>query len=363
MEGERAMGDTRRILPILVSVMGLSMTSCGRVPQRAGLAGGLAGDLAGEKTAPTRTSPGRGSQAPSGLPGSFENPAPVPPPEPKSEGADSPSQKNDTEAPGEPANDSPAGLGGVYPALARVAPSKSYSAYFEASGRPRFGFGRSFQERLRKKFGRNLNQAQPATEKSRRLYQEMVAAVNRERPTERSYLLISAQEARRWSREIELNGGRSPKRGAYSIAVTQTAVRHGFANVPCAEFVSEIVREAYARADLDVVEDFNGQRRNVLLWSATAAVVELGRALLKAGWVPWATSDYRPPIGAILLNGVGETPGHAFLAAGQDGRFIVDNGAPQGRDLGGRTSGATIGMMFSAGVFFLPPGIDPEKWP
>ena len=55
--------------------------------------------------------------------------------------------------------------------------------------------------------------------------------------------------------------------------------------------------------------------------------------LAGAGWIPWDMADYRPPIGAIMMHGAGTTPGHTYISAGDDGRLIVDNGAPQGRDL------------------------------
>ena len=49
------------------------------------------------------------------------------------------------------------------------------------------------------------------------------------------------------------------------------------------------------------------------------------------------------------------------LNAGDNGRFIFDNGSPQGRDLR-TTSLKTIEMMYMEGVFFLPPGFTPKKW-
>jgi hypothetical protein len=65
--------------------------------------------------------------------------------------------------------------------------------------------------------------------------------------------------------------------------------------------------------------------------------------------------------GAVLMNGSGVSPGHTYISANDDGTIIVDNGAPQGRDLK-KTSASIIGMMFQTGVFFLPPGINPSLW-
>ncbi|MNL85016.1 hypothetical protein D3C87_2131790 [compost metagenome] len=61
------------------------------------------------------------------------------------------------------------------------------------------------------------------------------------------------------------------------------------------------------------------------------------------------------------MNGSGLTPGHTYIAAGDDGMIIVDNGAPQGRDLR-KTTEKTISIMYQTGVFFLPPGITPATW-
>jgi hypothetical protein len=252
--------------------------------------------------------------------------------------------------------------GATYRPLQNQETSQSFLSFFSSSGRPRFGSSKAFQERLKQRFSERLNQAAPFSEKGERVFREIVHAVNREIPSPQAFMIISREEARRGSLETERNGGRGPRMGAWSIAVRQTAVRHGFARVPCAEFVSEVVRQAYARVSLDVVDDFNRSRKNQLIWHSTASVQNLGRALYRAGWVPWTTYEYRPPIGAIMLNGVGDSPGHAYFAAGLNGRFIVDNGAPQGRDLASGTASATIGMMFSSGVFFLPPGINPAKW-
>jgi len=188
----------------------------------------------------------------------------------------------------------------------------------------------------------------------------MQKVANREVATEKSLLFMPVDEARKWSLEVERTG-RSPMSGAWSIAVKQTAVRHKFPAVPCAEFVSEVVREAYARAEVDINDDFNRVNTNRLIWSETASVAGLKKALLRAGWVPWNAHEFVPPIGAIMMNGTGETPGHVYLAAGHGGRFVVDNGAPGGRDLGA-TSVKTLKEMYSAGVFFLPPGVNPTRW-
>jgi hypothetical protein len=48
------------------------------------------------------------------------------------------------------------------------------------------------------------------------------------------------------------------------------------------------------------------------------------------------------------------------MAAGADGRIVVDNGSPAGRQLG-RTADKTIKMLHYGGVYFLPLGIIPER--
>ena len=345
----RASSSISVIILVVGLVSGLGLFGCGRAMNGSVGQGQVAGGLPG---------PILGGSRP--VPPVFESP-PESPPESESESESESEQKpNRPHVPDDSENE-PA-TGAVYSPLQRVTPSKAFLSFYSTSGQPRLGSSKSFQQRLQQRFSERLNQAAPYSEKGERVFGEIVRAVNREVASSRALMIISSEKARQASIETERNGGRSPKAGAWSIAVRQTAVRHGFANVPCAEFVSEVVREAYARAGLDVVEDFNQSRKNQLIWHSTAAVQGLGRALYKAGWIPWTSFEYRPPIGAIMLNGVGDSPGHAYFAAGSNGRLIVDNGAPQGRDLGSGTAAATIAMMYSSGVFFLPPGINPAKW-
>jgi hypothetical protein len=49
------------------------------------------------------------------------------------------------------------------------------------------------------------------------------------------------------------------------------------------------------------------------------------------------------------------------MSAGDDGRTIIDNGSPQGRDLR-KTIAKTMNSMFQSGLFFLPPGVNPKAW-
>ena len=173
-------------------------------------------------------------------------------------------------------------------------------------------------------------------------------------------MIMDISAATQASINFEKTGAILPT-GAWTIATQGTAVRHGFANVPCAETQSEILRQAYTRAGYQVTDDFNTAKGNQLIWSNTAAVVNFSKALYTAGWIPWDSTIYKPMTGSFLMNGSGLSPGHTYISAGDDGRIIVDNGAPQGRDLR-KTSQSTIDMQYQTGVFFLPPGIIPAKW-
>jgi hypothetical protein len=173
-------------------------------------------------------------------------------------------------------------------------------------------------------------------------------------------LFIPKEKALNYSELFE-STGEVQVFGAWSISVRGTAVRHGFAHVPCAEFMSEMIRQAYKRASYDFRMDFNSAQDNELIWHKTAAVVNLTTALFKGGWIPWDPSQYKPPTGAPMMHARAAYPGHTYIAAGEDGRFIVDNGAPRGRDLR-VTSNKIIKMQYLTGVFFLPPGILPETW-
>jgi hypothetical protein len=255
------------------------------------------------------------------------------------------------------------GVEGAFDAVAPGAPGAGFVKYYETSGKPKF----NFSARIRKRWGVHVNSAvdpssQSAAERLKwtRIYDELRKASDRTVQTPKSFLMIDKAEAVKRADKFEKSGS-VPVNGAWTIAVQVSAPRHGFAPTPCAEFMSEMVREAYQRAGYDVSADFNSAKGNRLLWSDSAAVVRFSNALDKAGWVPWDTTQFRPPIGAVLMNEDGQTPGHTFMAAGDDGRIIMDNGAPQGRDLR-KTVEHTIGIMFIEGVFFLPPGILPEKW-
>lgn len=234
---------------------------------------------------------------------------------------------------------------------------------FHPTGKPKV----TFTDAIEKRFPGRINKGvDPATmspadrEKSTRLYRELVAAVNRMVETPKGLLMIPTAEGRRLSEEYEKTGFVNPF-GAWTVAVQGTAVRHDFANVPCAEFMSEVVRQAYSRGGYNVHEDFNPKKGNTLIWKETASVVGLSAALIKAGWVPWDPKDYRPPTGALLFHRTGRSPGHTYISAGHDGQLIVDNGAPQGRALR-LTNDKTLKLMYQTGLFILPPGIQPQPW-
>jgi hypothetical protein len=255
------------------------------------------------------------------------------------------------------------GVDGAFDAVAVSAPGAGYSKFYELSGKPKF----NFSAQIRKRWGAHVNHAVDSSAQSSverikwsRIYEEMRKAADRTVQTPKAYLMIDKALAVKLADTFEKTGA-VPASGAWTIAVQVTAPKHGFAPTPCAEFMSEIVREAYTRAGYDVSEDFNTSKGNRLLWSDTAAVIKFSNALDKGGWIPWDTSQYRPPIGAVMMNEQGQTPGHTYLAAGDDGRIILDNGSPQGRDLR-KTIEHTIDIMFKQGVFFLPPGIIPQKW-
>lgn len=262
---------------------------------------------------------------------------------------------------------------GTIPALSNEGePDERYLKYFSPSGKR---LRNNYSNYHKKRFGDQLNReiplsSLPSNEQRKWLaiYQELVGISDRTRETSRKNLFIdsgsSSQDvelAKRYSIQFE-NNGTIQKYGAWSIAVLGTASRHGFENVPCAEFVSEMIRQAYTKAGYQMADDFKG--KNYLLWSNTAAVVNLASALFSAGWIPWDPYLYKPKTGAIGMHAQATTPGHTYMIAGENGRFIVDNGSPKGRDLF-RTSNYQkdiIGLMYDHGVFFLPPGIIPERW-
>lgn len=253
------------------------------------------------------------------------------------------------------------GVTGFFKPLTEVTPSAEYLKKFEIGGRPKFNFRRMVKMR----FGPSVNAPlEPVSDgdkiKYAKVFEEIIHAVNRETPVRRDLLMINRVSAHYFSREYERTG-LVHTLGAWSIAVTATAKRHGFSRAPCAEFASEIIRQAYQRAGYKVADDFGAAKENQLIWTRTATVEGLAEALASAGWVVWTTDDYRPPVGAVMFNGAGETPGHVYFSAGSDGRWIVDNGSPQGRSLPS-TRGSVLKMNYLSGAFALPPGITPKRW-
>ncbi len=253
--------------------------------------------------------------------------------------------------------------GSDYPIISPATPGAGFLALYNASGKPKFSYTKS----ITKRFGTQVNKAISMDslsidnqKKYTAIYNELKKAVDRTVASKKAYMIMDKSAATQASINFEKTGA-ILQTGAWTIATQGTAVRHGFANVPCAETQSEILRQAYTRAGYKVTDDFNTTKGNQLIWSNTAAVVNFSKALYTAGWIPWDSTIYKPMTGSFLMNGSGLSPGHTYISAGDDGRIIVDNGAPQGRDLR-KTSQSTIDMQYQTGVFFLPPGIIPAKW-
>lgn len=254
------------------------------------------------------------------------------------------------------------GTTGNFAVVTASAPSIGFSAYYQSTGKPKVAFTKSAKKRFAK-FNVGVDpQDLSATDRQKyqSIYNELVKAANRKVETPKSYLMMERTRAVQASIDFE-KYGTTLTGGAWTIATQGTAVRHGFPNVPCAEFQSELLRQAYQRAGYRFTEDFNSAKGNSLIWSNTAAVVNFSMGLYKAGWTAWDSQVYRPIVGSFVMHGAGYTPGHTYISGGDDGMVIVDNGAPQGRDLRKSTE-RTIEIQFQTGVFFLPPGIIPPKW-
>ncbi len=253
--------------------------------------------------------------------------------------------------------------GPTYPAVKAGTAGDGFTAYFNSNGKPKKSFSASVLKRFPNiNKGVSLSSLPGAAQtKWTRLMQELQKVGDRTKATEKSLLIIDRVAAVQHAKDFAKTGV-VQKLGAWSIAVEGTATMNGFANVPCAEFMSEILRQAYQRAGYSHFEDFNSSKGNVLSYEGGSALVtNFSAYLAKAGWIAWDPQVYIPPAGAFLMHANGVSPGHTYMSAGDSGRFIVDNGMPQGRDLR-TTSQNTIEMMYQHGVFFLPPGFNPKKW-
>jgi hypothetical protein len=256
------------------------------------------------------------------------------------------------------------GPGEYFVPIRGSAPGSEFLQYYETSGRPKFSYSKSIRKRFGDVVNRGIPMSQlPAAEQAKwtKLMNELRAVATRTQVSLKKYLSIDKKIAEKASLDFEQKKI-VPVWGAWSVAVLGTATRHGFSNVPCAEFMSEVLRQAYKRAGLSHFTDFNANNKNILDYAnGAAAVANFSLYLSRAGFVPWDSTEYAPPTGAFLMNGAGNSPGHTYIAAGEQGKLIVDNGSPKGRDLRA-TSARIIGLMYQTGVFFLPPGFIPEKW-
>lgn len=254
-------------------------------------------------------------------------------------------------------------VGEFIPALKPQLAQADYLLTFSKDGQPLESFRKylvpRFKERLNKEIDWN-DIPQDEQTKWLKVMDELKKVGTRLMPTESKWFFTSIDDAHYFSQRYENERIVAPH-GAWTVAVKSTAVRHGFANVPCSEFMSETLRQAYERSGYDVKKDFNPERGNELIWNQTAAVVNLSLAMVKAGWIPWEAITYVPVTGSIMMHEAAQTPGHTYLNAGDEGRIIVDNANPLGRDLR-VTSDKILKLMYNTGVFFLPPGMIPKKW-
>jgi|GEM_PF-1710453 len=243
--------------------------------------------------------------------------------------------------------------------------SKVAPHYFDFStGKPLRGYTRGVQRRFSKKANKGLvfSSLKPAKqEKILRIFSEIRRALDPLQPEQmKSLLILPLEQAKILSVRFEQEGLISPK-GAWSISVKGTAVRRGFPDRPCAEYVSEVIRQAYERAGYSVTQDFNPDRGQALIYHQTASVFGLSATLYNVGWVAWDAAIYRPLNGAVVMHGNGMSPGHVYFAIADNGLIISDNGSPLGKDLR-KTTPADIDYQYQSGVFFLPPGINPHLW-
>lgn len=246
-------------------------------------------------------------------------------------------------------------------ALQAGSPTDGYTKNYQPSGKPNTSFTTSVTKRFPQTLNKVVKLGSSDKKKWTRIMQELQRVADRTRNTDKTYFIVDPEVANQQSIEFEINGV-VPDKGAWSVAVLGTAARNGFQNVPCAEFMGEVIRQAYKRAGYSHFDDFSAKKANELAYHGGAALVEnFSNYLNKAGWIPWDAQVYAPPTGAVVMNGSGKSPGHTYMAAGDNGRFIFDNGSPQGRDLRS-TSMKTIELMYMEGVFFLPPGLTPKKW-
>ncbi len=267
-----------------------------------------------------------------------------------------------------------------------VSSNATYKAIYTEAGQVKksddtiaWGIGRN-KKRFKAIWNKAYAQSDLAREDLERAHavlRELAQFADRTNPTPSNLVYLDVGEgqssealARSLSLQTMDDYGFSPAYGAWDVAIYGTATRLGFAHAPCAEFVSEVLRQAYARAGYSHADDFNESIREQLIFTpwqnnifGPQSVRGLADRLALAGWIPWDPSVYRAPVGAIAMALDAWTPGHTYMVAREGGQFIVDNGNPRGLDL--RASPLSLRKyrdMYGMGVFFLPAGITPARW-
>ena len=262
-----------------------------------------------------------------------------------------------------------------------------FARWFEPSGRPKFNNTRSFERRFDKP-GKppHLNQARQGGDRWNAVYAELLRVADPSSPDRESLLFkdpegrtISGEEASRLSSQFGRDRIAWPS-GAHRLAMGWS-VNHKVRGKDgilhegpaCAEFMSELIRQAYVRAGrkypdlkIDYKDEFD--RKGFPLDHAhTPSVETLAVFLDAAGWVPWDSAEFRPKKGAIIVHD-GVHKGHIYMSAADDGTTIIDSGQPRGRNLRVRAEARTSGIpdlidfQYKNSVFFLPPGINPNPW-
>lgn len=268
----------------------------------------------------------------------------------------------------------------------KASSNATYQAVYTEAGQVKtsdstiaWGIGRN-KKRFKAIWNKTYASGELSLEKRERgeaVLRELTEFADRANPTPSNLVYLEVGEgessealARSLSLQTMNDYGFSPAYGAWDVAIYGTATRLGFAHAPCAEFVSEAVRQAYARAGYSHADDFKEGIREQLIFTpwqnnifGPQSVRGLADRLVLAGWIPWDPSVYRPPVGAVAMALDAWTPGHTYLIARDGGQFIVDNGNPRGLDL----RGVPLALrkyrdMYGIGVFFLPPGITPSRW-
>lgn len=216
-----------------------------------------------------------------------------------------------------------------------IAPEKyselEASKLFDFNGRPLF----NFQDGLKKLFGEKLNNQTQSLE-----------SMSKDQQLKALQLYYSLRRITHTQMGADV-----------SSLLESTKIENGL-NADLI-LTTRIINQAYQYAKIDISEDFNNEKNNSYFPNQIDSTQKLVDSLILAGWAAWDASEFKSPIGAIILSG--SDLSHIYFSSSDDGMLVLNSSYPTGVDLR-KLSKKVLEENYMKAVFFLPKGINPNRY-